>query len=37
MRVDKLRKQSDSAILRYVLSAFTIAFLIGAICAPDRS
>lgn len=36
MRVEKLRKQSDSAILRYVLSAFTIAFLIGAICAPDR-
>ena len=37
MRVEKLRKQSDSAILRCVLSAFTIAFLIGAICAPDRS
>ena len=37
MHIEKLRKQSDSAILRYVLSAFTIAFLIGAICAPDRS
>ena len=36
MRVEKLRKQSDSAILRHVLTAFTIAFLIGAICAPDR-
>lgn len=36
MSVEKLRKQSDGAILRYLLSAFTIAFLIGAICAPDR-
>ncbi len=36
MGVEKLRKQSDSTILKYVLSAFTIAFLIGAICAPDR-
>lgn len=37
MKLDQLRKQSSSTILKYVLSAFTIAFLIGAICAPDRS
>ncbi|MGN0185707.1 MAG: DUF1576 domain-containing protein [Aristaeellaceae bacterium] len=36
MRIEKLRKQSDSVILRYVLLAFTIACLIGAVCAPDR-
>lgn len=37
MKLDQLRKQSSSNILRGVLSVFTIAFLIGAFCAPDRS
>ena len=37
MSIEKLRKQSSSNILKYMLSAFTLAFLIGAICAPDRS
>lgn len=37
MGIEKLRKQSAGAILRAVLSAFTIAFLIGALCAPDRA
>lgn len=36
MSIEKLRKQSGSTILRYVLSAFTVAFFIGALCAPDR-
>lgn len=36
MSLEKLRKQSPSAILRLVLTAFTIAFAIGAVCAPDR-
>ena len=36
MSLDKLRKQSSSAILRLVLTAFTVAFAIGAVCAPDR-
>ena len=36
MKLDQLRKQDSSTILRYLLSAFTLAFLIGAICAPDR-
>ena len=36
MSLDKLRKQSPSAILRLVLTAFTVAFAIGAVCAPDR-
>ena len=37
MSIEKLRKQSSSTILRIVLSAFTAAFLIGALCAPDRT
>ena len=37
MSIEKLRKQSSSNIIKYMLSAFTLAFLIGAICAPDRS
>ena len=37
MSLEKLRKQSPSAILRLLLTAFTIAFAIGAVCAPDRS
>lgn len=37
MSMEKLRKQSSSNILKYMLSAFTLAFLIGALCAPDRS
>lgn len=37
MSMEKLRRQSSGSILRYMLSAFTLAFLIGAICAPDRS
>ena len=37
MSIEKLRKQSGSTILRAVLSAFTAAFLIGALCAPDRT
>ena len=36
MCLEKLRKQSPSAILRLLLTAFTIAFAIGAVCAPDR-
>ena len=37
MSIEKLRKKSSSTILRIVLSAFTAAFLIGALCAPDRT
>ncbi len=37
MSMEKLRRQNSGSILRYMLSAFTLAFLIGAICAPDRS
>lgn len=37
VKLDQLRKQSSSNILKMVLSAFTIAFLVGAICAPDRA
>ena len=33
--LEKLRKRSSSDILKIVLSAFTLAFLIGALCAPD--
>lgn len=37
MSIKKLRNRSGSTILKYVLSAFTIAFLVGALCAPDRA
>ena len=33
--LEKLRKRSSSDILKIVLSAFTLACLIGALCAPD--
>ena len=36
MALSKLRQKSASQILRGMLTAFTIAFLIGALCAPDR-
>ena len=36
MALSKLRQKSSSQILRGMLSAFTVAFLIGALCAPDR-
>lgn len=36
MALSNLRQKSASQILRGVLSAFTIAFLIAALCAPDR-
>lgn len=35
MSLEKLRKQSPSATLRLLLTFFTIAFAIGAVCAPD--
>ena len=34
---NKLRSKDSSFLLKLVMSAFTIAFLIGAFCAPDRS
>ena len=37
MAFDKLRGKESSKILRALLSAFSLAFLIGAICAPDRA
>ena len=36
MNLVKLRSKSASEILRFVLTAFTVAFAIGAVCAPDR-
>ena len=37
MNLAKLRSKSASELLRIVLTAFTVAFAIGALCAPDRS
>ena len=36
MNLAKLRSKSASEILRLVLTAFTVAFAVGAVCAPDR-
>ena len=36
MNLAKLRSKSSSELLRIVLTAFTVAFAIGAVCAPDR-
>lgn len=36
MNLAKLRSKTASELLRLVLTAFTIAFAIGAVCAPDR-
>ncbi len=35
--IEMLRKKSASDILKIVLSAFSLAFLIGALCSPDLS
>ena len=35
MNLEKIRKQSDSTILKFVLLGFTVAFYIGALLAPD--
>lgn len=37
MNIDKIRKMSASDLVKYVLAFFTVAFYIGAVCAPDRS
>ena len=35
MSIERIRKASNSSILRGLLCAFTLAFYVGAICAPD--
>ena len=35
MNLDRLRKQSSSWMIRSVLCFFTLAFYVGALCAPD--
>lgn len=35
--ISKLRSKDSSYLLRLMMTAFTLAFLIGAFCAPDRS
>ncbi len=35
MNLEKIRKQSDSTILKFVLLGFTVAFYIRALLAPD--
>jgi len=37
MTLDRIRKASSSQILRGVLCFFTLAFYVGALCAPDLS
>ena len=35
MTLDRLRKQNSSWMIRSVLCFFTLAFYVGALCAPD--
>ncbi len=37
MAIGRLRQLSNSTVLKCVLTGFTLMFLVGAVCAPDRN